>query len=74
MHKLLSECKAVFLRTTQRTEGYLSLIQQDHRNFSKAYEYSLCRLILLKIDKTTGNLSTYINDFIDCDRDGTMRV
>jgi hypothetical protein len=71
---LFSEFKGVFLRTSQRTEGYISLIQQDHREFGKAYEYSLCRLIVLKIDKATGTLGGYVNDFMDCDRDGTIRV
>lgn len=69
-----NEFKGVFLRTTQRTEGYITLIQQDHRGFGKAYEYSLCRLIVLKLDKSSGNLSGYVNDLMDCDRDGTIRV
>lgn len=34
----------------------------------------MVRLIVLKIDKFTNQLGTYINDFIDCDRDGTVRV
>lgn len=34
----------------------------------------MVRLIMLKIDKSTNQLGTYINDFIDCDRDGTVRV
>lgn len=28
----------------------------------------------MKIDKVSNNLSKYISDFIDCDRDGTVRV
>ena len=28
----------------------------------------------MKIDKQTSTLSQYINDFIDCDRDGSVRV
>lgn len=62
------------MRTTNRTEGYISLIQQDHRKFGKTYEYSMVRLVVLKIDKATNNLGVYLNDFIDCDRDGTVRV
>ena len=50
------------------------MIQQDHREFNKTYEYSLSRLIVLKIDKATNTLGAYVNDFIDCDRDGTVRV
>jgi hypothetical protein len=50
------------------------LIQRDHRGFGKAYEYSLCRLIVLKLEKAGGTLSGYVNDFIDCDRDGSVRV
>jgi hypothetical protein len=64
----------VFLRTTNRTEGYISITQKDHRYFTKNYEYSLARLILLKIDKVTNTLSKYIADLIDCDRDGTIKV
>lgn len=71
---LFSGYKGVFLRVQNRTEGYLNLIQQDHRRFGKAYEYSLSRLILLRIDKPTSTLGAYINDFIDCDRDGSIRV
>lgn len=50
------------------------MIQKDHRKFSKAYEYSLCRLILLRIDKATSTLGAYVNDLMDCDRDGSVRV
>lgn len=50
------------------------MIQQDHRKFGKNYQYSMVRLIVLKIDKYTNQLGTYLNDFIDCDRDGTVRV
>lgn len=62
------------MTTANRTEGYISLIQKDHRNFNKIYEYSLVRLIVLKFDKGTSTLGAYVNDFIDCDRDGTVRV
>ena len=34
----------------------------------------MVRLIVLKMDKTTNTLNKYISDFIDCDRDGTVRV
>ena len=34
----------------------------------------MVRLIVLKIDKVSNHLSKYINDFIDCDRDGTVKV
>jgi len=64
----------VFLSTSNRTEGYITLIQQDHRKFTKVYEYSLARLIVLKFDKGTSTLGMYINDLIDCDRDGTLKV
>lgn len=62
------------MRITHRTEGHISLIQQDHRKFSTGYEYSMVRLILLKIDKASGHLNKYISDFVDCDRDGTVKV
>ena len=62
------------MRVHNRSEGYLSLIQQDHRHFNPNYEYSLSRLIVLKIDKATGTLTKYLNDFVDCDRDGTVQV
>ena len=69
-----STFKGVFLRTTNRTEGYVSLIQQDHRHFGKNYEYSMVRLIVMKVDKSTNTLKSFLNDFIDCDRDGTLKV
>jgi len=69
-----SSYKGIFLRTTNRTEGYISLIQEDHRKYTKNYEYSMVRLIVLKIDKSVNQLGSYINDFIDCDRDGTVKV
>ena len=28
----------------------------------------------MKIDKATNNLTSYINDFLDCDRDGSVKV
>jgi len=62
------------MRVHHRTQGYLSLIQQDHRHYNNNYQYSLSRLILLKIDKATNTLTRYINDFVDCDRDGTVNV
>ena len=62
------------MRIAHRTEGYISIIQQDHRKFSTNYEYSMVRLILLKIDKQSGHLNKYISDFVDCDRDGTVKV
>ena len=34
----------------------------------------MVRLILLKIDKQSGHLNKYISDFVDCDRDGTVKV
>jgi hypothetical protein len=34
----------------------------------------MVRLIVLKIDKASQTLGTYVADFIDCDRDGTVRV
>ena len=34
----------------------------------------MVRMIDLKIDKSTNQLGVYLNDFIDCDRDGTVRV
>ena len=34
----------------------------------------MVRLIVMKIDKSTQTLGTYICDLIDCDRDGTVRV
>ena len=52
----------------------MSIIQEDHRKFGKAYEYSLVRLIILKVDKASNTLGAYINDFIDSDRDGTVKV
>ena len=32
-----SEFKGVFLSTSNRTEGYITVVQQDHRKFTKAY-------------------------------------
>jgi hypothetical protein len=29
---------------------------------------------VLKFDKATGTLGGYVNDIMDCDRDGTLRV
>ncbi len=29
---------------------------------------------MLKFDKGTSTLGTYINDVMDCDRDGTLKV
>ncbi len=42
--------KGVFLNTKVRTEGYLTLIQSDHRKFHQStYQYSPVRVIVLKI-------------------------
>ena len=62
------------MRVHNRAEGYMSLIQQDHRHFGPDYEYSLSRMIVLRIDKAHNTLSKYLNDFVDCDRDGTVKV
>jgi hypothetical protein len=45
------------MRVSNRTEGYLCLIQRDHRFYEKGYEYSLIRLIALKLDKMTSTLT-----------------
>lgn len=47
-----SEVRGVFINVAARTEGYLSVIQKDHRNYNnKPYQYSMAKLILLQMQK-----------------------
>lgn len=66
----------MFVNTKVRTEGHLTLVQQDHRKYhgSNTYVYSPVRLIVLKIDKPTKQLTQYINDIFDCDHDASMKI
>ena len=42
------------MRVDDQVDGYLTLIQQDHRHFLETdYEYSLVRVIVMRIDKNT---------------------
>jgi len=53
----------------------LTLVQKDHRKFHGSnYQYSPVRLIVLKIDKPTKQLTQYINDIFDCDHDATIKI
>ena len=73
--RILSDFKCAFLRLANHTEGYLNLYQKDHRFFpNSTYEYSLVRIIIMKIDKATKNMTKYINDTMDCDRDASIYV
>lgn len=68
-----SDYKGIFLGVHNRVEGYLNLIQKDHRRFPDTdYQYSLVRVIVLQIDKASRQLSKYINDVIDCDHDASI--
>ena len=68
-----SDFKGIFMGFSNRVEGYLNLIQQDHRKYlNSTYEYSLVRLIVLQLEKNTKTLQKYIDDVIDCDHDATI--
>ena len=63
------------MSVTNKTQGYVNLYQKDHRFFhGSTYEYSLARVIVMKIDKSTKTLTKYINDTMDCDRDASIYV
>jgi hypothetical protein len=36
------------------TEGFLSLVQHDHRHFSKSNKYAMVRLIFMQMDREKG--------------------
>ena len=62
------------LKVDSPTTGYLGLIQQDHRHYKGDYQYSLSRLIVMKVDRGSMKMEKYIGDFLDCDRDGDVEV
>lgn len=64
----------MFLRVSNRNEGYLSLIQKDHRAFSKLYEYSITRMIIIRMDSFGKTLHQYVNDIFDCDQNVSVKV
>ena len=67
--------KAFYMGVHNQTEGYLTLIQKDHRHYLNTdYEYSLVRVILLQINRNSRSLEKYIGDAFDCDRDATIHI
>ena len=50
-------------------------MQEDHRKYvNSTYEYSPVRMIILKLEKTTKQLTEYLNDIFDCDHDATVKL
>ena len=72
---IFSDFKCAYLSVTNRTEGYLNLIQKDHRFYpDSTYKYALVRMIIMQIDKSTKTLSKYISDTMDSDHDASIYV
>jgi hypothetical protein len=65
--RLLSELKGVYIYVHVTTEGHLSLVQNDHRQFPKSNKYAMSRLIFMQMDREKCKPTKVIKEAMDCD-------
>lgn len=61
------------MKVYKRMHGYIQISQKDKRHFAKMpkknYQYSVFRLIVIKINPQTNNVQEFMGEGYECERD-----